>query len=174
MYKAIIRQILCAVLVFCVAFGFHVRSAAATSLIVDDASSGANTMFPTTGFQSTLSNQNQYNGTSSFQTPTSNTCYFSFSQQIRFSGTLHIKVYAYLWSSTFNNEATTYCANVFNSYPIRGDMTTLYDQKNAPTGWNFVCETDIQDYYEFFGISVASSSGATTGADAVMITYWID
>ena len=159
MYKAIIRPILCAVLVFCVAFGFHVRSAAATSLIVDDASSGANTMFPTTGFQSTLSNQNQYNGTSSFQTPTSNTRYFSFSQQIRFSGTLHIKVYAYLWSSTFNNEATTYCAN---------------DQKNAPTGWNFVCETDIQDYYEFFGISVASSSGATTGADAVMITYWID
>ena len=131
-------------------------------------------MFPTTGFESTLSNQNQYNGTSSFQTPTSNTRYFSFSQQIRFSGTLHIKVYAYLWSSTFNNEATTYCANVFNSYPIRGDMTTLYDQKNAPTGWNFVCETDIQDYYEFFGISVASSSGATTGADAVMITYWID
>lgn len=132
MYKAIIRPILCAVLVFCVAFGFHVRSAAATSLIVDDASSGANTMFPTTGFQSTLSNQNQYNGTSSFQTPTSNTCYFSFSQQIRFSGTLHIKVYAYLWSSTFNNEATTYCANVFNSYPIRGDMTTLYDQKTRP------------------------------------------
>lgn len=47
-------------------------------------------------------------------------------------------------------------------------------KKNAPTGWDFVCETDIQDYYEFFGISVASSSGATTGADAVMITYWID
>ena len=70
MHKAIIRPILCAVLVFCVAFGFHVRSAATTSLIVDDDSSGANTMFPTTGFQSTLSNQNQYNGTSSFQTPT--------------------------------------------------------------------------------------------------------
>ena len=149
------------------------RSAAATSLIVDDASSGANTMFPTTGFQSTLSNQNQYNGTSSFQTPTSNTCYFSFSQQIGFSGTLHIKVYAYLWSSTFNNTSAVYSANVFNSYPIRGEMGTL-NQNAAEVGWNHVCDQDIQDYYEFFGISVASSSGATTGADAVMITYWID
>ncbi len=173
MYKAIVRPILCAVLVFCVAFGFHVRSAAATSLIVDDASSGANTMFPTTGFESTLSNQNQYNGTSSFQTPTSNTRYFSFSQQIRFSGTLHIKVYAYLWSGTFNNTSAVYSANVFNSYPIRGEMGTL-NQNAAEVGWNHVCDQDIQDYYEFFGISVASSSGATTGADAVMITYWID
>ena len=146
MHKAIIRPILCAVLVFCVAFGFHVRSAAATSLIVDDASSGANTMFPTTGFQSTLSNQNQYNGTSSFQTPTSNTC---------------------------NNTSAVYSANVFNSYPIRGEMGTL-NQNAAEVGWNHVCDQDIQDYYEFFGISVESSSGATTGADAVMITYWID
>ena len=88
-------------------------------------------------------------------------------------GTLHIKVYAYLWSGTFNNTSAVYGANVFNSYPIRGEMGTL-NQNAAEVGWNHVCDQDIQDYYEFFGISVASSSGATTGADAVMITYWID
>lgn len=173
MYKAIIRPILCAVLIFCVAFGFHVRSAAVTSLIVDDSSSGANAMFPTTGFASTLSNQYQHNETSSFQTPTSNTCYFSFSQHISFSGTLHIKVYAYLWSGTYNNTTAKYCANVFNTYPIRGSMGT-FNQNSASVGWSHVCDQDISDYYEFFGISVESSSSATTGADAIMITYWID
>lgn len=71
-----------------------------------------------------------------------------------------------MWSGTFNNTSAVYSANVFNSYPIRGEMGTL-NQNAAEVGWNYVCDQDIQDYY-------ASSIGATTGADAVMITYWID
>ncbi len=180
MYKQVIRPMLCAILVFCIALGFQMNALATSSVTVDDSNPGSNSLFPITGFNSVHSDDKQYNGLSTYQAPYSNSptpYYFSYNAPINFTGTLHIQLYVYLWCNKFDNQKTVYCANVFNSYPIRGDVGAPFDQKNAPTGWNLVNKDksiDVTDYFDFYGISVASSSGATTGADAIMIVYWID
>jgi len=175
MYKQVIRPMLCAILVFCIALGFQTNALATKSITVDNTSSGS-TFFPTTGFKSIRDDYKQLNGTSAYQVKGTGSDYFSYNAPIKFTGTLHIQVYAYLWCDLFENEQTMYYANVFNTYAIRGDLYSPLNQKSAMAGWNVVNSTPfaIDDYYDFYGISVKSSKDYTTGADAIMIVYWVD
>ncbi len=179
MYKQVIRPMLCAILVFCIALGFQMNALATSSVTVDDSNPGSNSLFPITGFNVTIEDDHQYNGAARYQAPTGNeynNYYFSYTAPIEFTGTLHIKLHVYLWGSEYNNPKTDYCANVFNSYPIRGEFNNTFNQEEAATGWNLVNSKtlDITDYYDFYGISVKSSAEYGTGADAIMIVYWID
>ncbi len=174
-FKNYVQPMISAVLVFVVVLGFHLNAFASASIIADDSTSrtGSTGMFPSTGFNSHIYNERQYDGSSSYQTPAGG-YYFSWNAPISYSGTMNVQVYAYLRSDLFNNtEAQYYCdVERTDTYiPLRGEIGIPLNQNTAAVGWNMVGETSFSGWY-FHGVSVKSSDTKNTGADAIMIVYW--
>lgn len=174
-FKNYVQPMISALLLFAVVLGFHLNAFASTSIIADDSTartSSGDSMFPTTGFNSHIYNDRQYDGSSAYQT-SADGYYFSWNAPISYSGTLNVQVYAYLRSATFDNIRAYYYCDVESKYtymPLRGDFDWV-NQEDAVVGWNMVGSTDFSGWY-FHGISVESSTAGNTGADAIMIVYW--
>lgn len=178
MYRMFIRPAVSALLLFSVLLCFSLNAFASSSVIADDstARTPAYGLFPSYGFNSQITNERQHDGSSSYQSA-GGTYYFSYDIPIDFTGTIHVNVYAYLWSGTFDTtDAQYYCDVVAPStgFPTRGEVGLGFDQHSAPTGWNLVGSATFTDYYDFYGVSVGTGSSGNTGADAIMITYWIE
>lgn len=182
MYRMFIRPAVSALLLFSVLLCFSLNAFASSSVIADDstARTPAYGLFPSSGFNSHIYNERQHDGSSSYQSAGSSN-YFSFDIPIDFTGKIHVNVYAYLWSGTFDTTNAVYYCDVTahdTGFPTRGEIgidgQIFFNQKLAATDWNLVGSTTFTDYYDFHGISVSNGSNGNTGADAIMITYWVE
>ena len=133
MMKCIFKSILCAFLIFSLGGLSIITSNGSTTMIVDDLTNGSTSLFPSSGFSSTLSNVKQMDGHSVYQSPSSSSYRYTFyTGMIPISSEMVVQVLIYVNSPLFNDPNTHYYADVFGSYPVYGPIQSL--NQNAAVG----------------------------------------